>query len=90
MLSLSKNLILEKGIKSPIYPSKCGGGFITKFDRPVNKDVLEIAGKEEWNSEQVLDEVIKHGDTLKYARITFIGFSFAALALVVIVIRQGS
>ena len=48
--------------------------------------ISTLAAEDKWSAEKVLKEVLKHGDTLKYAKFAFIGFSIAAVILFVLII----
>lgn len=82
MLNYSEKAELAKNIKIPIkFPSKFGGGFITQFNRKETRAILEEGLENNWPAEDVLDKLLKKGDTLQYAKITLILYGVAAIAL---------
>jgi hypothetical protein len=90
MLGLKRNLELEKGtIRPPLYRSEHGGGFITQFVRPQIRKIFEKGEKQGWSCEKVLAELVKQGDMLKYAKITFIAFDVIAVLLLVVILLSG-
>lgn len=79
-------LKLDEAVKQPLYPSKQDGSFIAQFERPIVRKILDTAEKESWPAEKLLEEVVKEGDTLKYALITLSAFSVVSLILAALVV----
>lgn len=86
MLGLKPTPKYQAGIHPPAFPSAQGRGFITEFERPEIRDLLEQAQKEAWTAETLLKKVLEVGDTLLYAKITFGGYVLAGLVAAVVVI----
>ena len=87
MLGLKEPITFKEGHRLPLFPSKYGGGFITQFERKAIKAVLKRAVMNGWSAEKVLEETLKRGDTLLYARAVFLGFSIAAVALFIVIVK---
>ena len=86
MLGLRKAAVHSPDILPPAYPSRHGGGFITQFKRiPIQKlfDKLEA---DRATAEVVLEKLLLHGDTLKFAKYTFRVFIIGAFILVFAII----
>ena len=82
MLRYTEKAELAKNIKTPImFPSKFGGGFITQFNRKATRAILEEGSKNNWPAEDVLDKLLKKGDTLRYAKLTLMLYGATAIAL---------
>jgi len=82
MLKYTEKAKLAKNIKVPIkFPSRFGGGFITQFDRKETRAILEEGLKNNWSAEDVLEKLLKEGDTLRYAKLTLMLYIVAALVL---------
>jgi hypothetical protein len=47
--------------------------------------LLDQARAESWSAEKLLDEILKVGDTLRYAKMTFGGYAVAGLVAAVVV-----
>ena len=85
MLGFKPSPRYENGVQQPTYPSKHGGGFITEFERPRMRALLDQARAESWSAEKLLDEILKVGDTLRYAKMTFGGYAVAGLVAAAVV-----
>jgi hypothetical protein len=85
MLGLRPSPTYAAGVEAPPYKSKYGGGFITEFERPKVRCVLNSARQKSWTAERVLDEIVETGDTLKYARWVFWAFAIASLAAALVI-----
>jgi hypothetical protein len=86
MLGLKGAINLEKGLNEPLFKSQTDGGFISQFERPVIQKILENAKEKSLSSEEVLEEVVKVGDTLQYAKKTFIAFGFSGVIFFLVII----
>jgi hypothetical protein len=86
MLGLRPSPKYESGVEAPPYKSAYGGGFITEFERPKVRCVLNSARQESWTAERVLAEIVETGDTLRYARWVFWAFVIASLAATVVIV----
>jgi hypothetical protein len=75
----SKALIIGK--EQPAFVSQ-RGGFLPEIQRPPIKAMLDRAISEQWNAEKVVLETVKIGDTLAYARNTFVLFGIASGLLI--------
>ena len=85
MLGLRPSPSYEVGVAEPPYKSAHGGGFITEFERPKVRSVLDSARHEFWTAERVLAEIVETGDTLRYARWVFWAFAIASLAAAAVI-----
>jgi hypothetical protein len=86
MLGLDKPTRLASGLRPPIYPSRHGGGFISLYRRdPIQKAFDEAAAKGE-SAEQLLANLLKIGDTLKFARSVFRWFRIGAIIVSVFIV----
>jgi hypothetical protein len=88
MLGLDGNVHLKKNIQPPIFVSKYGGGFITKFNREKIRNILEDSEKKGLCAEDVFDKLLRKGDTLGYAKYIFILFALVAIVLGIIIINK--
>lgn len=86
MLGLRKSPILSSDLLPPIFPSRYGGGFITQFNRPIVKKILDLSEQEGASAEDILEELLVHGDTLKHAKYTFVSFCISAVILALAII----
>lgn len=77
MLNLRYTAPLSIGKKRPAFISR-QGGFLPVIERTPIKAILEKATSEQWSAEKVVLEITKIGDTLAYARNTFIAFGIAS------------
>lgn len=77
---------IENGIFKHHFPSKFGGGFITQFNRPNIREVIDKAKSENWFAEDLLEKLLEKGDTLRFVNITFLGFRIAALILFIFIL----
>jgi hypothetical protein len=84
MLDLRYTVPLAIGKKRPAFMSQ-QGGFLPVIERTPIKDALEKATSEQWSAEQVVLEITKIGDTLAYARNTFIIFGIASGLLLIVI-----
>src|SRR6266700_2055295 len=82
MLDLRYTAPLAIGKKRPAFMSQ-QGGFLPVIERTQIKDTLEKATSEQWSAEQVVLKITKIGDTLAYARNTFIVFGIASGLLLI-------
>jgi hypothetical protein len=86
MLGLRAVPELGLEVKEPLFKSQFNEGFITEFNRPQARCLLELAKREHWSAEKLLDSVLQTGDTLRFARWTFSMFAGAALVIAVAIL----
>ncbi len=87
MLRYTEKVELARNIKIPVkFPSKFGGGFITQFNRKETRAILEEGLNKNWPAEDVLDKLLKKGDTLQFAKLTLMLYGAAAIALMAFII----
>lgn len=82
MLGLRKMAVRPTGIFPPTYASRHGGGFITQFKRRPIQKLFDQLEKEGASAEVVVEKLLLHGDTLKFAKYTFRIFFMGAVILV--------
>jgi hypothetical protein len=83
MLMLSGAVNLEKGIQKPRFKSS-SDSFIMQYERATIRKVLKQAEDKGWTAETTVKRVAAKGDTLRFARFTFILFAIAGFTLGVI------
>jgi hypothetical protein len=83
MLTLGGVVNLEKGIQKPRFKSS-SGSFIMQYERATIRNVLEQAEDKGWTAEITVKRVAAKGDTLRFARFTFLLFAIAGFALGVV------
>lgn len=57
------------------------GGFLPRTERTPVETILDKAKDGQWKAEEVMEELVKVGDTLAYARYTFVSFGLASIIL---------
>jgi hypothetical protein len=62
------------------------GGFVPRVESDSVECVLKKAKDEQWKAEKVMQELVKVGDTLVYAKYTFISFGLASIILAVFIV----
>jgi hypothetical protein len=72
---------LEKGLNMPTYISE-SGGFLTQYHSKKIFRILDEAKKNNCNSEFILEELVREGDTLVFAKNLFKMFVIAAYLLI--------
>ncbi len=78
MLQMRYATTIERGGFCPRYPTK-EKGFIPKYElRPKLHEIFEKANQ----GETLAQELVKAGDTLRYARYTFAAFGIAVIVLI--------
>jgi hypothetical protein len=88
MLMLSGAAVnLEKGIQKPRFKSS-SGSFIMQNERATIRKVLNQAEDKGWTAEITVKRVAAKGDTLRFARFTFLLFAIAGLTLGVVSIAH--
>lgn len=75
----------QRGSYEPLFPSQ-ENGFLPVIDRTANKSIYSKAKSENWHVEKVVEEVAKGGDTLAFARRTFIALGLAGIILAMFII----
>ncbi len=75
----------DTGKYHPVYASQ-DGGFVPRIESTSVEKVLEKAKSEKaksrpWSAEKVMQELVKVGDTLAYAKYTFGSFGLASIIL---------
>jgi hypothetical protein len=85
MLGLRFAEAITTGKYHPVYASQ-SGGFLPSIERAPVQAILDTAKREQWNAEEVVQKLIKIGDVLAYARITFIAFALASIALAAFIV----
>jgi hypothetical protein len=75
----------EAGLRSPPFKSK-NGGFIAEFERPAIEEELKKAQVGEWDAEALLVQVVRRGDTLRYAKAILSGFAVVAVFLAAVIL----
>jgi hypothetical protein len=80
MLTMSGPVEAEKGIQEPRFKSS-SGSFIAQFERATIRKVLKQAEGEGESAETVVERVAAKGDTLRYARLTFLLFVVVGIIL---------
>jgi hypothetical protein len=83
MLTLSGAVNLEKGIRAPRLESS-SGSFIMQYERATIRKVLKQAEDEGCTAEISVKRVTAKGDTLRFARLTFLLFGVAGFILGVV------
>jgi hypothetical protein len=74
---------IDTGKYHPVYPSQYGG-FVPRIESKSIEGVLKKAKEnpqKQWKAEEVMQELVKVGDTLMYARYTFASFGLASIIL---------
>ena len=88
MLTLSGAAVnLEKGIQKPRFKSS-SGSFIMQYERATIRKVLNQAEDKGWTAEITVKRVAAKGDTLRFARFTFLLFAIAGFTLGVVSITH--
>ncbi len=82
MLGLRTAAVRPADILPPAYVSRHGGGFITQFKRPPIQELFKQLEEEGAAAEVVVEQLLLHGDTLKFAKYTFRVFFTGAVILV--------
>lgn len=85
MLGIRFAEAITTGKYHPVYASQYGG-FLPRIERAPVEAILEKAKREQWNAEKVVQELVKVGDVLAYARITFVSFALASIALAAFIV----
>lgn len=80
MLTLSGDVSLERGIKKPRFKSS-SGSFIMQYERATIRSALKHAEDKGWTAEITVKRVAAKGDTLRFARLTFLLFAIAGFTL---------
>jgi hypothetical protein len=83
MLMLSGAVNLEEGIQKPRFMSS-SGSFIMQYERATIRKILKQAEDEPWTADSTVKQVAAKGDTLRFARYTFLLFAIAGVALGVV------
>src|SRR5262249_36996359 len=88
MLTLSNAAVnLEKGIREPRFKSS-SGSFIMQGEQAAVRKAVSQAEGEGWTAEITVKHVTVKGDTLRFARFTFLLFAIAGFTLgIVSIIR---
>ena len=79
---------IDTGKYDPVYPSKYGG-FVPRIESKSIEGVLKKVKEDtekQWKAEEVMQELVKVGDTLRYARYTFASFGLASIILAVFIV----
>ena len=87
MLGLRGSILLDEGIRPPLYTSKYDNGFIAQFDAkeiPPLKPFRDAAEKK-WSSEKLLNKLAERNDQLRMAKRILIAFGVAAIGLCVVI-----
>jgi len=85
MLGIRFAEAITTGKYHPVYVSE-DGGFVPRIEsRPV-AGVLKKAKDGQWSAEKVMQELVKVGDTLVYARNTFVSFGLASVILTAFIV----
>jgi len=71
---------IDTGKYHPVYVSE-EGGFVPRIESNSIEGVLKKAKEKQWKAEKVMQELVKVGDTLVYARYTFAAFGLASIIL---------
>ena len=87
MLTLSDAVNLEKGIQRPRFKSS-SGSFIMQYERATIRKILNQAEDKGWTAEITVKRVAAKGDTLRFARFTFLLFAIAGFTLGVVSIAH--
>jgi hypothetical protein len=85
MLGLRFAEAITTGKYHPVYASQYGG-FLPRIERAPVEAILAKAKREQWYAEKVVQELVKVGDFLAYARITFVAFALASIALAAFIV----
>jgi hypothetical protein len=83
MLRLSGDPSLERGIQKPRFKNS-SGSFIMQYERATIRKALKNAESNGWTAEITVKRVAAKGDTLRFARSTFLLFAIAEFTLGVI------
>lgn len=86
MLGYNDLSLLAENIFPPLFPDKSANSFIVEFRRYAIKQVFEKGMNSEQSGEKVLEDLLKSGETLKYAKLTLIGFRIVAFCLGIFII----
>ncbi|MBV9229024.1 MAG: hypothetical protein JOZ18_06895 [Chloroflexi bacterium] len=82
---------IDTGKYHPVYPSQYGG-FVPRIESKSIEEVIKKTQddqedpKKQWSAEQVMQELVKVGDTLVYAKYTFASFGLASIILAVFIL----
>jgi hypothetical protein len=87
MLTLSGAVSLEKGIQKPRFKSS-SDSFIMQYERAAIRKALKQAEDKGWTAEITVKRVAARGDTLRFARFTFLLFAIAGFTLGVVCVTQ--
>jgi hypothetical protein len=85
MLGIRFTEAINTGKYRPVYASQ-HGGFLPRIERAPSENILNKAKREQWSAEKVMQELVKVGDTLAYARYTFVSFCIASFALITFIV----
>lgn len=86
MLTISGPASLGQGIQEPRFRSS-SGSFIAQFERTAIRKALKQAEDEGLTADTIIERVASRGDTLRFARLTFLLFAIVSIALGVVSIR---
>lgn len=86
MLGLRFAEVIDTGKYHPVYASRYGG-FVPRIERAPVESILDKAKYGQWSAEKVMQELVKVGDTLAYARNTFVSFGIASIILSGFIVR---
>jgi hypothetical protein len=88
MLTLTGAAVnLAKGIQKPRFKNS-SGSFIMQYERATIRKVLNQAEDKNWTAEITVKRVAAKGDTLRFARFTFLLFAIAGFTLGVVSITH--
>jgi len=87
MLTLSGAVDLEKGIQKPRYKSS-SGSFIMQYERATIRKILKQADDKGWAADTTVKRVAAKGDTLRFARFTFLLFAIAGFTLGIVCVTH--
>jgi hypothetical protein len=83
MLTISGPASLEQGIQEPRFRSS-SGSFIAQFERTAIRRALKQAEDEGLTADTIIERVTARGDTLRFARLTFLLFAIASIIIGVV------
>lgn len=83
MLTINGPASLDQGIQEPRFRSS-SGSFIAQFERTAIRRALKQAEDEGLTADTIIERVAARGDTLRFARLTFLLFAIAGTTIGVV------
>ncbi|HWK03792.1 MAG TPA: hypothetical protein VNS58_09175 [Puia sp.] len=84
ILGLAKRELIST-LAPPIFPHRREGGFLAEYNRPPIQALFDWLKKDQADDETVLNALLEHGNTLKFAQYLFWVFAVAAGLLAIVI-----